>query len=592
VVALSAAFIVPGLLWPKDGLPFLVIGCLVLVLGGWAAGRALWIQLAPPQGRVVSPAEAPALHRAVAELRRRLRAARFDQVLVVPECNAAVMHRPRLGVFGWHRHYLLLGLPLLEGLTPAELTAVLAHECAHLSKEHHRSGQWIYRLRRAWDQEFEKLAKPRNAGEVSLRPVIHKFVQWFWPRFNAYAFVLSRAHEYQADALAAEVAGLEAAATALMRIACHREALDRKFWPELWQETAALAVPPEGVFLRLSRTLSQPDPGREPQRLEQALRAATTNADTHPCLTDRLRALGWSVGAGNSHPAPPALPPVQPSAAEQLLGPALGAIRADVELAWRKEWEPRWRQLHGKANALQERLQRLDHALDARRADTDALWDKARVLLELQDTVGAEPLLRQVLTLDPAHLAANFNLGRLLLKGGKPEGEAFLERAVAQDEELLLQAADVFHSYYRLNGQPERLRALYARLDRFEKDREASRQERSSITVADTLLAHDLTEADLASARETLAALPVIASAHLGRKQLRYAAQQRFYLLCVWLRPRWHRLPDTDLERTVIDRLTATLRLPGRVLVIAPSGVHRALGRKLRQVPGTQIAGA
>ena len=36
------------------------------------------------------------------------------------------------------------------------------------------------------------------------RPVI-AFIDWFWPRFNASAFVLSRAQEYQADAFAARV---------------------------------------------------------------------------------------------------------------------------------------------------------------------------------------------------------------------------------------------------------------------------------------------------------------------------------------------------------------------------------------------------
>jgi len=140
VLVIGLAFIVPGILWPKDAVVLLVIGSFVLAAGGWATGRVLWIRLPPPEGRVVSRAEAPILHATLDGLRYRLRSALFHRVVIVPDCNAAVVRRPRLGVFGWHQNYLLLGLPLLEGLSKEELTAVLAHECAHLSRQHHRSG--------------------------------------------------------------------------------------------------------------------------------------------------------------------------------------------------------------------------------------------------------------------------------------------------------------------------------------------------------------------------------------------------------------------------------------------------------------------
>src|SRR5438874_6169744 len=54
VLAVSLAFIIPGILWPQDALVCLVIGGVVLAVGGWAAGRVLWVRLTPPEGRAVS----------------------------------------------------------------------------------------------------------------------------------------------------------------------------------------------------------------------------------------------------------------------------------------------------------------------------------------------------------------------------------------------------------------------------------------------------------------------------------------------------------------------------------------------------------
>jgi len=89
----------------------------------------------------------------------------------------------------------------LEGLSPDEARAVLAHELAHLSRRHGRTGRWIYYLRRSWENAFEQLSKTRGHRQAPLQSRILELVNWFWPRFNAHAFVLSRTNEYEADAV-------------------------------------------------------------------------------------------------------------------------------------------------------------------------------------------------------------------------------------------------------------------------------------------------------------------------------------------------------------------------------------------------------
>src|SRR5204862_8332753 len=129
----------------------------------------------------------------------------------------SVRQPPRLSLFGSCRNHLLLGRPLLESLSPAAVNGVLAHDFAPLSREHGRLTHWLYRLRRSWDRVFEtNFRHPKFRGEVSLRILISKFVDWFWPRFNAHAFVFSRLTEYEADALAAQIAGKENIASALL----------------------------------------------------------------------------------------------------------------------------------------------------------------------------------------------------------------------------------------------------------------------------------------------------------------------------------------------------------------------------------------
>jgi hypothetical protein len=117
VLLFASAFVIPQLLWAREAWGLSVIAGLILLIGGWLALRPLFVRLPPPEGRKVTRTEAPALFADLDELRAHLRSAPFHHVLFIPECNAAVAQRPRLGVFGWYRNYLLIGLPLMEALS-------------------------------------------------------------------------------------------------------------------------------------------------------------------------------------------------------------------------------------------------------------------------------------------------------------------------------------------------------------------------------------------------------------------------------------------------------------------------------------------
>jgi len=589
VLALAAVFLVPGIYFGKEGWILWVVGGLVLLGGGGAIVKSLWVKLDPPEGRVVTRAEAPALFAMLDELRAQLRSVAFDRVLIVPIYNASVVQVPRLGVLGWWRSCLLLGLPLMESLSRDEFRAVLAHEFAHLSKQHGRFGHWLYRLRRAWEQIFEKMQQPRAANEVTLRPLIAKFVEWFWPRFNAHAFVFSRVNEYEADAVAAWLAGAEHIAAALLRIAVFGKIVEDQFWPDTWQRANTSAVPPEDVFRQLT-ALMVVDPA-EPQRskwCDEVLRATTTNADTHPCLRERLSALNALPVTGGAPPWPNAAPQ---HAAEVLLGAALPKIRADLQTEWSKTCTETWRDRHAKAQALQHRLSTIEQHAPATR-NVDALWDKARVVLDLEGDAAAEPLLREILALRPDHAGAHFCLGRRLLEQGDSAGEAHLEHAIASDEELLPQACSLLYTHFRAQGRAERLRELDARVDAYEKHLVESRQERNTVAASDTFIPNTLNEAELSALREQLAAQPEVHRAWLGQKLLHHFPKQRLFLLCVQTRRAWHRLGARDRDEALARRLALSVQLPGRVLVFAPHGEFRALARKLWAVDGRGILAA
>src|SRR5262249_32090144 len=135
---------------PAGKVVFALCGALVLFGGGAAVLKNLLIKIPETDGGVVDRAQAPGPFSMLDELGARLNCKPFYRVQLTFKQNAGVAQIPRLGVLGWSRSYLLLGLPLLDGCSREEIRAVLAHEFAHLSRNHGRFFHWIYRLRKSW----------------------------------------------------------------------------------------------------------------------------------------------------------------------------------------------------------------------------------------------------------------------------------------------------------------------------------------------------------------------------------------------------------------------------------------------------------
>lgn len=161
----------------KAGLPLGTLAFAIL--------RALWVRMDPPQGIALSAAEHPELFAAIERIRRHMQAPRAHRVLLTHDYNAAVVQHPRLGVLGWPRNFLILGLPLLQALSREQLEAVLAHEYGHLSGSHGKLGGWIYRTSVTIERLYRKMEAERHWASFVFLP----FFRWYWPRFNASSFV-------------------------------------------------------------------------------------------------------------------------------------------------------------------------------------------------------------------------------------------------------------------------------------------------------------------------------------------------------------------------------------------------------------------
>lgn len=534
---------------------------------GWVLLRSLWIKFAPPEGYRLAPGEAPRLRTEVERLRAATGAPKLDGIVIDADLNAAAASVPRaLGLFG-HRHYLLLGLPLMQMLDRDQFASVIAHEFGHFGGGHGRFSGWIYHVRSSWYRLLGALQAQRSWANR----LFVKFFDWYAPYFNAYSFVLARAQEYEADAAAARVVGNRAAGQALVRVNIGSARLDQDFWPGVQRATRSQPAPPALLYREMGEHLRQA--GEEDAvRLQRALSRTPDFDDTHPTLSQRLAALG--VAAEDASPP-------RHSFAEEFLGELLPKLERHFSEQWRDNVQATWEQNYQQNARDEERLAQLEGMAERSAEET---VEHARLSEALRPGADALALYRRALERAPEDAFVHFRLGALLIDKLDAAGVAHMERATALDPDCTAAALDHLGWFYRQTGDGAGQDRVSEHWRRLNAQQAQSQQARNEVTARDAFSAHELDAATVDAVRAALVRIGGIGSAWLVRKRIPgdESGPPHFVMLVYWR-------GMVASQQKKLQAIVDALELPGSFMVFVGENRWRRLERRLRKAAGAPV---
>lgn len=563
---------------------FMLKGVLFATIGyGWTLVKVFKTSRneSEQKRRQLTRADAPSLFALLDTISSQLQAPSLTAVYINSERNAGIRQLPRLGFLPGSRNELILGLPLMQTLSKDQFAAVLAHEFAHLSGSHGKFASRVYVMRQVWENLERHLQAHRSWANAWLR----WFLRWYVPHFNAETFVLGRASEYAADRMSADIVGNATMAQALVTSSLTGRWLREELWSKVFMNADRHAQPVGNPFTQLAKLykgseahtipvvpqleqnmyswgsaaqelpvntvqpmehtsreihswqhfLEQPDThAKATIWLHEELVIPTSYGDTHPCLRDRIGALGMDT-------VMPDLPPTgAESAASFLLGAMEMKLASEMDEQWRQEVAPYWADRH--AYLSEERYARYHDLLrkKATQAFSAQNWfDLACAQMGLDYPAAAyRGSLQQALTLDPSHAPTHHKLGRLALEEGR------LEEAAAHSEAALKSDPDYAATHHDLQAQialrKGRLEAAREHLlahDNYLKKQWSLQKEMNEVNANDRFAPHGLSDYQIKTLREELSSIqPQISQAWIVKKIPRNDERQAYWI--VVLQPR------------------------------------------------------
>jgi hypothetical protein len=410
--------------------------------------KSLWVVLPQPQGIPVTRETAPRLVAFLDDIAGTVKAPRFDHILICGDFTAGVVQVPRFGLMGPHRNYLILGLPLMKGLSREQFQAVIAHELAHISRRHSRFGGWVYRQRMTWSQILD---------QVRHNWVFTPFLKWYAPYFFAHTFVLARSNEFIADRCAAEIVGARTTAETLVAAAVKLRFLEEEFWPSIVKQVYVRPDPPVSPFgAMFADDGDEPDEHTAMNRLLKAWSTHTGFDDTHPSLADRLSALGFrGVAGGPLDPPKPPLPPparIERSAAADLLGPYGDRVTGELDVRWRRSVSAEWHREHAEAQQDIARMEVLVDRAKATPLGIDESLELVKLVARFHGCQAAAVPARSLAQRFPRSAKGQALAGAVLCESGDATGVQLMENAGRLDPAMSAQMQALIADHLRDRG--------------------------------------------------------------------------------------------------------------------------------------------
>lgn len=533
-------------------------------------------KLKPPSGILLTRKQAPELFALTDALCRQLNASRVRRVLITDMFNAGVVQLPRLGLFGWYKSWLLLGLPLMKCMTAEQFKTVLAHEIGHLAKGHSKMAHRIHQQQLRWSELAEMLG-------ADLRGFIFSpFLKWFVPYFAACLFPLSRMNEYEADAAAARIVSPAATAEGLSASNVIDKYLQEQYWPQVYQYADELPEPMLSPYLAMGQNLAADvDAAWAMHWLAEDMQRTTGLTDSHPALQDRLHAL-------QEHPR--IVLPEAGQSAEHLLGRVLQTVIERMDKEWQNNIRPWWTERHQRVRQLAE--------LNARSANGAELTVEEayqRAQLTWSVSRNEDAALAQLLSLHnraPQHPLACFGLGACLLKRQDDRGRALLEQAMRLDEHFTAVCCEMLRDYCWQIGKEEEAHGWHDELQTQLNLENASKRERSQVLLTDQFEPHGLAEDVVARMRTALKNIPGLRKAYLVRKRLKYSSQPPCYVLgyavTAWFQFRTLQQIQENVQNA-FQQIQAAVECPEETWIISVEGSNWRFRGKFSKVPGARL---
>jgi len=309
--------------------------------------RSTQIKPKPPVGLTLAEDKAPGLFKLVQQHRSYYKRPAIHRIVITEQYELDIVKTPMWALPVWSTNTMIIGLPVLQCLSPKQFECMVARRIGQFSKRYNPITNWLYQLRPIWHQYRVSYNRQKGFGIEPLK--------WYFsvyaPMYAMVSVYAARQDELNADTYAMELFNDKNVLEMITADALCRWYLHNQYWPAVVKiasiETKSLPTP----HTKMSSAVHAIKNGERLDKLiDNAFREQPLSSDAMPSLQGRLKNIG--------HQKPCMEKDTTENAAVFYLGTSVKGVIDVVDKLWLKSFlEQRKRQRHqGQNNPIQKQV--------------------------------------------------------------------------------------------------------------------------------------------------------------------------------------------------------------------------------------------
>ena len=300
-----------------------VIQLVLIGLGGAFSWSIYKLKFSLPSGLDVAKEKFPHLFKLIEELQSEFGNPKIDRIIIRDEYEIKVLKTPRSGMPFMHTTTLIVGLPVLQTMSPLYFRALLARRIGQLSTKHTPVSTRLYFLNNIWAQF--KVSSKRSKNMIT--KVLSYFFQLYSPLYQKMLMPLIQEEELEADSYGMDIINVDDMNECIVYDEVVGQFLKNKFWPKIYHMAKRSKTPEFTPYAQITKVVKASITDSEiSETVQAALKVGIHNPAPMPSLTKRLNHLG------QVKPLPPKR--LTKTAAEYYLGNSLGKIIQLFDKRW------------------------------------------------------------------------------------------------------------------------------------------------------------------------------------------------------------------------------------------------------------------
>ena len=303
----------------------------VAILFMYASVRTVQLRFSHVKGLKLTKEMTPDLFDVIAEVRSHFKRPAIKNVVITEKFECRIESVPRLGIPMASFNTLVIGLPMMQVLSPEEFRCELSRCIGQNSRAIPSLTLFVYKSHNLWSMYNESLSKYKKFGTSPLR--------WFFKTYSRLFEIIAapaiRMEELEADLFALEYINEDEVFEALKSEAISRTLLKTHYWPHvrnMVMKNPNVAIKPFANLEKSVRSDAMQD--NRKKWLNDAYITGQFPGDLMPSFRQRMECIG--------HLKIRTIPVLGMNSAEKYLGDTRKNIIPIIDKLWRSTTLSHW----------------------------------------------------------------------------------------------------------------------------------------------------------------------------------------------------------------------------------------------------------